>query len=83
MSASDVHDALAALCESAKAVDSPHVDLGPLLGLSTPCLVGVDDLHQVLLDHQAPGLSIHWDGGDVTVKREDGGAMATLTVKWP
>jgi hypothetical protein len=81
LSSSD-HDAITALCQSAKELDAPHVDIGPLLGASRPVVVGVDDLHQVLLYHQAPGLSIHWDGGDVEVKRQDGGAMATLTVKW-
>jgi len=68
--------------------DSPHVDLGPLLGLSGPLRVGVDHLHEV-----AEGLisgngieslsaSLQWDGGALTVAQQDGGVLATINIQF-
>jgi len=71
-------DSLRALMDAASAIDSPHVDLGPL---GIPAKVGVDDLHNVLLTHDYPVLSVDWGGGEVTVGHVDGGVLATLTIR--
>ena len=70
--------ALVALMDAALAADSPHVDLGPL---GIPVNVGVDDLHNVLLTHDYPVLSVDFGGGEVTVSHVDGGVLAVLTIR--
>ena len=77
---------LAEALDLAEKLDSPHVDLGPALGLPSPLRVGVDHLHEV-----AEGLiagngieslsaSLQWDGGALTVAQQDGGVIATLQI---
>jgi hypothetical protein len=73
------------LVDDARNADSPHVDVGPLLGLDSPLRLGVNDLHNAVT-HVAggrgalPELSLSWDGGEVTVAHLDGGAFAKLTL---
>lgn len=71
------------LVDKAKALDSPHVDLSKVLGLSSPLLVGADDLHDVLLDHEPPDLVLSYKDATVTVSHVDGGVLANLEVKLP
>lgn len=73
---------LDSLVATAKGVDSPHVDLSTLLGLEKPLLVGVDDLHAAIWNQELPAVSIHYEDATITVKNQDGGAMATLEVKF-
>lgn len=63
------------------AADSPHVDLGPLLGSSTPIRVGLDDVH-ALLQSAEPAFNIEVANAALTVRRQDGGMMAELEIKW-
>jgi hypothetical protein len=62
-------------------IDSPHVDLGPLLGADRPLRIGLDDLHE-LLQSGEPAFSLEYGDTSLTVRRQDGGMMATLEFKW-
>jgi hypothetical protein len=75
------------LLDAALAFDSPHVDVAPLLGWQSPLLVGVDELHRALLHvavgaPELPALSVRWNQSEVTLEPIEGGALATLTVKF-
>ncbi len=77
------HDkgALEGLIKQARAVAQPSVDLSGLLGLKSPLLVEVDDLHTVVSGHPDPKLVLRWDGDKtLEVRKTDGGVMATLRV---
>jgi hypothetical protein len=74
---------LAALLELAKEIDSPHVDLAPVLGLPRPFLVGFDALHSALLSSSAPTFSAQYGETEVTFAELDGsGVFATLSAKF-
>lgn len=62
-------------------LDSPHVDLGPLLGTDKPIRIGLDDLHE-LLQSGEPAFSLEYGDTSLTVCRQDGGMMATVEIKW-
>jgi hypothetical protein len=74
------------LLAKAKAIDSPHVNIAPLLGLGGPLMLGVDELHNAVLaaagvGRELPAVSLRWGDGDaVTVEHVDGGAIAKLTI---
>ncbi len=80
-------EALDGLLKEARRLDNPHVDVAPLLGLDTPMLLGVNDLHSAL-GHVAlgssslPALSLKWDDKEVTVEHIEGGAMAKLAFRF-
>jgi hypothetical protein len=60
----------------------PHVDLGPLLGVDIAVRVGIDDVLP-LLNTEEPAFRLELgDGKAITVRRQDGGMMATVEVKW-
>lgn len=66
--------------------DSPHLDVGRLLG-GEPLLVGVDDLHAALahaagLGHDLPSLSVGLAGKRLALSKVDGGAVVTLGGSW-
>jgi hypothetical protein len=69
------------LRDSVAALDSPHVDLGPLLGLDGPLRVGMSDVHDLLKSGE-PAFTIEACDATLSVHRQDGGLMATLEVKW-
>jgi hypothetical protein len=73
---------LDALVRTAKSIDAPHVDLSTVFGLDRPLLVGVDDLHAALWNQELPQVSIHYEDATVTLKKQDGGIMATLEIKF-
>jgi len=67
----------------AKKVDHPEVDISGLLGLKSPLFVGVADLHTAVSGHPDPKLVLRWDGDkSLEVKKTDGGAIATLKVRF-
>jgi len=72
-------DTLGALLADARFLDSPHIDLGPALGLDLPLLVGVHDLH-ALVTGGAASLQLQFDGKTLTAQPKDGGAMFTFTM---
>jgi hypothetical protein len=75
----DLEDALAAARDAAE----PELDLSDILGLGSPLLVGVKDLHTVVTGRPEPKLVLKWDGDKaLEVKRTDGGAVATLKVRF-
>ena len=55
------------LLDVAKLADSPHVDLGPLLGLSHPLLAEVDDLHK-LAQSEFPGFKLSYEDAFLTAQ---------------
>jgi hypothetical protein len=76
---------LKGLLKRAREANSPHVDLGPVLGLDEPLRFGVSDLHSAVLAAaqgrpELPRLSLCWDGGSLTVEHLQGGALARLKV---
>lgn len=70
-----------ALNRAVSAADSPHVDLGPMLHASTPVRIGFDDVH-ALLESGEPAFSLEVGDAALTVRRQDGGMMAELEIKW-
>jgi hypothetical protein len=65
--------------ETLRSIDEPHFDVGGLLGLNRPAYVAVESLHNVVLNHTEPAIAFHWDDDKtLTVKRTDGGVMATF-----
>lgn len=74
-------DALAAALDVYRDLDEPHVNLGPLLGTDRPLRVGLDDLHE-LLQSGEPTFSIEYGDAELTVRKQDGGMMATLALHW-
>jgi hypothetical protein len=67
------------LIDDAVFANSPHIDLGPLLGLPHALTVKAQDLRQ-LADHKAPTFSLSYDGVSVSARPENGGAVFTLGV---
>ena len=66
------------LLDAASACNSPHIDVGPLLGLDQPLRVGVDDVASALLAHDLPSFSVELSNGtEVKVSHVDGGALVT------
>jgi hypothetical protein len=66
------------LLDAASECNSPHIDVGPLLGLDRPLRVGVDDVASALFSHELPSFSIELSNGtDVKVSHVDGGALVT------
>ncbi len=61
--------------------DAPHVDLGRTLGLNRELRVGLEDMHALLASGE-PAFRLEWNNATVTVKRQDGGVMATLEIRW-
>lgn len=61
--------------------DAPHVNLGPVLGLNGELRVGLEDMHALLASGE-PSFRLEWNNAVVTVRRQDGGVMATLEVRW-
>lgn len=55
------------LVDTAKELDSPHVNLGPLLGLQRPLLAEVDDLHK-LVQSQYPSFELSYDNVFLTAQ---------------
>jgi hypothetical protein len=79
------HDrkSLESALDAAAGAAEPEIDLSEILGLRSPLLVGVKDLHTVVIGHPEPKLVLKWDGGKaLEVKRTDGGVMATLKVRF-
>lgn len=74
-------DALSAAIDTEQDIDSPHVDLGPLLGAGKPVRVGLEDLHELLLSGE-PAFSIEYGDTTLTVRKQDGGMMTTLSLAW-
>ena len=70
---------LAELIDLAGQVNSPHVDLGPALGLPSPLLVKVDGMYK-LLEHESPTFSISYDGAILSATPQDGGALFALEI---
>jgi hypothetical protein len=62
-------------------LNSPHVDLAPLLGVDGPLVVGVNDLAGVIASKE-PTFHLSYEDASLIVRREDGGVMATLEVKF-
>lgn len=73
-------DKLQALIDAASEINSPHVDLAPILGVTTPVRVGVSDIGQALLTHDLPSFSVEiGDDDSIEVSHIDGGVLATWT----
>lgn len=74
---------LEVMIESAKEADSPHVDLSGVFGTAHPMYLSVEELHNVVTEHEPPAVKLSWDASkSVTVSNEDGGALATLQIKF-
>jgi hypothetical protein len=72
---------LKALLDNAlTAMDSPHVDLGAFFD-GANVKIGVTDLH-MLLQSVEPAFQLELGDTTLTVRRQDGGMMATLDLKW-
>lgn len=61
--------------------DGVHVDLGPSLGLSAPLRLGLDDVQELLATGE-PTFSLEIGDAAVTVRKQDGGMMASVAVHW-
>jgi len=67
----------------AKKLDHPEVDISSLLDLESPLFVGMTDLHTAVSGHPDPKLVLRWNGGEsLEIKKTDGGAVATLKVRF-
>lgn len=65
------------LIGDASQINSPHVNLGPVLGLPSPLLVKADGMYK-LLEHESPTFSLSYDGATLTATPQDGGVMFGL-----
>lgn len=74
---------LESVLKAAEKAAKPELDLADLLGLKSPLLIGVKDLHTVVAGHPDPKLVLKWDGDkELEVRKTDGGAVATLKVRF-
>jgi hypothetical protein len=62
-------------------MDNPHVDLSNLLHTTTPVRLGLDDVHE-LLSSGEPAFHLEVGDTELTVRKADGGLLATLQLKW-
>lgn len=62
-------------------LDSPHIDLSHLLGVATPVCIGLDDVHELLKSGE-PSFSLELGDSKLTVRRQDGGMLAELEIKF-
>jgi hypothetical protein len=67
--------------EAVLTMDNPHVDISHLLHTTTPVRLGLDDVHE-LLSSGEPAFSLEVGETELTVRRADGGLMATLQIKF-
>jgi hypothetical protein len=76
-------DALRALAQAASEDGSIHVDVAPLLGLSSPVRVGVADvLCAVGGCEGSPSLTVEVGSAILSISRQDNGAMAKLAIQF-
>jgi len=66
-------------------VNSPHIDLGPALGLSHPLLAEVDDLNK-LVQHESPSFKLSYENAFLTAQplgplRQFNGASISIGIK--
>lgn len=71
-------------CQTAQDAGEVHIDLSGVLGLKkgTGPTVGVDNLLEVLSDHASPQVSVSWDDKTLTLQKTEGGAIASLQLKF-
>lgn len=62
-------------------VSAPHLDVGPLLGSVTPVRIGFTDT-LALLESGEPAFSLDVGDNTLTVRRQDGGMLVMLNLKW-
>lgn len=73
------------LCQIAKQVAEPHVDLSGLLGLApgTGPSVGVDGLLETVVTHEEPAIVLSWDDKSLTLQRTSNGEfLGTFELKF-
>lgn len=72
------------LMDTAVLIDSPHVDFGPFLQTEHTVLVGINELHEMLLEHDptAIKLNLQVDDKSLLVEHVDGGIIATFSMPW-
>jgi len=72
---------LTKLIDEASQINSPHIDLGPALGLPSPLLVKADGMYK-LLEHESPTFSLSYDGAILTATPQEGGVMFGLDLQF-
>jgi len=72
---------LTKLIDDASQLNSPHIDLGPALGLPSPLLVKADGMYK-LLEHESPTFSLSYDGAILTATPQEGGVMFGLDLQF-
>jgi len=72
---------LTKLIDDASQLNSPHIDLGPALGLPLPLLVKADGMYK-LLEHESPTFSLSYEGAILTATPQEGGVMFGLALQF-
>lgn len=63
----------------------PHFDLSPFFGdaVDHPMYVAVENLLDVVKNHDDPEIGLHWDGDKIlSLKAGDGGVMASFQIEF-
>lgn len=74
-------DDLCSALEMSQELGEPAFDLSHIFGTQKPLYVSIENLLDVVANHDAPEVGLHWDGDKtLTVKKTDGGVMATFEI---
>lgn len=68
------------LFNKAREIDSPHVDLSSILGADHPVNLRIHDLHEIIIKHELPTISLSYENKILSIQPKDGGAMINFSI---